>query len=152
MAVAPRRKSKLTGHPAERPSDEEVTSSPSSEMTPPAGLVSVPAPTAGADREVEDTIEEVAESTPKPPVATTASPRPRRGRSSGSSPLVTRNPRRRPVVDVSDEDMVSFNCKMSRGLRRRVKILAANSEVDIQDVVAAALEDYLAVHTGPDAR
>jgi hypothetical protein len=44
--------------------------------------------------------------------------------------------------------MVSFNCKMSRGLRRRVRILAANNEVDIQDVVAAALEDYLAAHTG----
>jgi hypothetical protein len=47
--------------------------------------------------------------------------------------------------------MVSFNCKMSRGLRRRVRILAANNEVDIQDVVAAALEDYLAARTGTDS-
>lgn len=57
---------------------------------------------------------------------------------------VTRNPRRLRVVGrVSDDDLVSFNCKMSRGLRRAVRHFAADAEVDIQDVVAAALEEYL---------
>ncbi|MFC9250626.1 CopG family transcriptional regulator [Amycolatopsis thailandensis] len=44
---------------------------------------------------------------------------------------------------MSDDDLVSFNCKMSRGLRRSVRHFAADAEVDIQDVVAAALEEYL---------
>ncbi|MFI5614965.1 hypothetical protein [Amycolatopsis sp. NPDC051903] len=57
---------------------------------------------------------------------------------------VTRNPRRLRVVGkVTDDDLVSFNCKMSRGLRRAVRHFAADAEVDIQDVVAAALEEYL---------
>lgn len=58
---------------------------------------------------------------------------------------VTRNPRRLRVVGrVSDEDLISFNCKMSRGLRREVRQAAAEWECDIQDVVAAALAEYLA--------
>lgn len=57
---------------------------------------------------------------------------------------VTRNPRRLRVVGrVSDADLVSFNCKMSRGLRREVRQAAAEWECDIQDVVAAALAEYL---------
>lgn len=70
----------------------------------------------------------------------------RRRRSKGlPPPPITRNARR--VIargPVSDNDLVSFNCKMTRGLRRSVKKYAADVEVDIQDVVAAALEDYLA--------
>ncbi len=57
---------------------------------------------------------------------------------------ITRNPRRLRVVGkVTDEDLVSFNCKMSRGLRREVRHFAADAECDIQDVVAAALAEYL---------
>lgn len=60
-------------------------------------------------------------------------------------PPVTSNPRRlRPGGQVSDDDLISFNCKMSRGLRREVRQAAAQWECDIQDVVAAALAEYLA--------
>jgi hypothetical protein len=61
-------------------------------------------------------------------------------------PPVTSNPRRlRPGGRVSDDDLISFNCKMTRGLRRAVRQAAAQWECDIQDVVAAALAEYLAV-------
>jgi hypothetical protein len=60
-------------------------------------------------------------------------------------PPVTSNPRRlRPGGRVSDDDLISFNCKMTRGLRREVRQAAAQWECDIQDVVAAALAEYLA--------
>jgi hypothetical protein len=70
-------------------------------------------------------------------------PRPRLGKGVAGPP-VTRNPRRLRVVGkVTDDDLVSFNCKMSRGLRREVRHFAADAECDIQDVVAAALAEYL---------
>jgi hypothetical protein len=71
-------------------------------------------------------------------------PEPSSGSGTALPAPVTRNPRRLRVVGkVSDDDMVSFNCKMSRGLRRQVRHFAADAEVDIQDVVAAALAEYL---------
>ncbi|MFD8497972.1 hypothetical protein [Amycolatopsis sp. NPDC059657] len=70
--------------------------------------------------------------------------RPRRRRGAPPPPI-TRNARRRNARGpVSDDDLISFNCKMTRGLRRAVKHYAADFDVDIQDIVAAALEDYLA--------
>jgi hypothetical protein len=70
-------------------------------------------------------------------------PDPQTGERLAATP-VTRNPRRLRVVGkVTDEDLVSFNCKMSRGLRREVRHFAADAECDIQDVVAAALAEYL---------
>lgn len=90
-----------------------------------------------------------AESDPPPkkdPVPSVSeAPAPARPGLDGARPApITRNPRRLRVVGrVSDDDLVSFNCKMSRGLRRSVRHFAADAEVDIQDVVAAALEEYL---------
>lgn len=150
MAELPRRRSKLVGtHPAERHEDELSPSSPRTEINPTAGrdvvrsasseLVAQPGPT-----EREPAV------APGPSSSEPARPTPRR-RGRGPAPLVSRNPRRLPRGQVSGTDMVSFNCKMSRDLRRRVRILAANNEVDIQDVVAAALEDYLAARVGNDS-
>lgn len=141
MAELPRRRSKLVGtHPAER-HDDAGPPSPRTEVIPPPATEArdrAPAP----ETSVGDGMQSPLENRPS-----AAAPR-RRGRS--PAPLVTRNPRRLPRGQVSDADMVSFNCKMSRGLRKRVRILAANNEVDIQDVVAAALEDYLAARVGSD--
>lgn len=67
-----------------------------------------------------------------------------------SSAPISRNTRRLTIhQNVSDDDMVSFNCKMSRGLRRSVRHYAADVEVDIQDVVAAALVEYLQARERP---
>ncbi len=141
MAELPRRRSKLVGtHPAERHDDDGPTS-PRTETSPPPAP-ETRTPISAPEASVVSATQRPLESRPA-----AATPR-RRGRS--PAPLVTRNPRRLPRGQVSDEDMVSFNCKMSRGLRKRVRILAANNEVDIQDVVAAALEDYLAARIGSD--
>lgn len=78
-----------------------------------------------------------------------SSNKPAAPREATSAPI-SRNTRRLTVhQNVSDEDMVSFNCKMSRGLRRSVRHYAADVEVDIQDVVAAALVDYLQARDRP---
>jgi len=144
MVEPPRRRSKLVGHhPAERHDDDSTPTSQGIDLISPRTSDErdhVASPDSGADSSEPSRPDE----RPPPPA------RPRR-RDRSPAPLVTRNPRRLRAAQVSDEDMVSFNCKMSRGLRRRVRILAANNEVDIQDVVAAALEDYLAARTGPDS-
>jgi hypothetical protein len=137
MVEPPRRRSKLIGsHPAERHDDDPAEQPQPPEVAAPRTPEPERLPPAAADEDSE-------------PHRLDRSPTPRgRRRERGVAPLVTRNPRRLRATNVSDDDMVSFNCKMSRGLRRRVRILAANNEVDIQDVVAAALEDYLAARTG----
>jgi hypothetical protein len=80
-----------------------------------------------------------------PTVPAVSKPRRSGRRSRGAPPPpITRNVRRVSARGpVSDDALVSFNCKMTRGLRRAVKHYAADVDVDIQDVVAAALEDYL---------
>lgn len=113
----PRRRSKLVGrHPAEQPAEP-----------------------------AEDNVRDLrgADAGEAPPSSTQGS---QTGASTEPPGPVSRNPRRlRPAGKPSDTDMVSFNCKMSRGLRRQVRHFAADSEVDIQDVVAAALAEYLTV-------
>jgi len=79
-----------------------------------------------------------------PPPIPPQRPTPKRRRRGAPPAPITRNARRvNARGPVSDLDLVSFNCKMTRGLRRAVKHYAADVDVDIQDVVAAALEDYL---------
>lgn len=142
MVEPPRRRSKLVGHhPAERHDDAPV---------PPMQRVDPVSPPTAGEPDRGPAPDPVTESIERSRSDQRQTPS-RRRRERGPAPLVTRNPRRLPATEVSDEDMVSFNCKMSRGLRRRVRILAANNEVDIQDVVAAALEDYLAARTGTDS-
>lgn len=117
MVERPRRKSKLRG---EHPAEQETDRADEKEEVP-------------EETSAEEEQDEQAAEFPKPVIA------------SALQPPVTRNPRRLRVVGkVTDSDMVSFNCKMSRGLRRSVRHFAADAEVDIQDVVAAALAEYLA--------
>lgn len=141
----PRRRSKLVGnHPAERHEAEPAATS--------QGIDVISRPTVTEERAYSSDSEVSAPSVPpvpSPPEERQVAAAPRR-RNRGPAPLITRNPRRLRTAQSSDDDMVSFNCKMSRGLRMRVRILAAKNEVDIQDVVAAALEDYLAARTEPD--
>ena len=137
MVEKPRRQSKLDPDdpfdlpPRPRHEDRPGTSSPDSEaQAKPGGASAGESPTESPRPPDHETKRDQ----PKPP--------PRR-RPRPAAP-VSRNPRRLTVhKGVSDEDMVSFNCKMSRGLRRAVRHYAADVEVDIQDVVAAALVDYL---------
>lgn len=106
-------------------------------------VVAEPTPEAAPSAEV------VVEQATEAPVAETRPAAPRRRRR-GAPPPITRNARRLAVHGkATDNDLVSFNCKMTRGLRKAVKKYAADVEVDIQDVVAAALEDYLAERNIP---
>lgn len=61
----------------------------------------------------------------------------------GGERLQTRSRRRRPHPVLRDTDLVSFNCKLTLGCRRAVRTLAAELDVDIQDVVEQALVEYL---------
>jgi hypothetical protein len=130
MSLEPRRKSKLAG-----------------------GVYGAPSPPTARP-------ESLPGEKPKPEPKREPAPDLRERRVSGDVPVlppqdqpvgpVTRNPRRLRVVGkVSDEDLVSFNCKMSRGLRREVRHFAADAECDIQDVVAAALAEYLVARGRP---
>jgi hypothetical protein len=47
-----------------------------------------------------------------------------------------------PQVDPSDP-LESFNTRLPRSLQRRLKVYTAQESSKIQDVVQAALEDYL---------
>jgi hypothetical protein len=92
-----------------------------------------------AEQPSEDSSEQQQQATVEQPYADAANP----STPTPSKP-VTQNPRRLRVSGrVSDHDRVSFNCKMTRGLRRAVRHYATDAEVDIQDVVAAALVEYL---------
>jgi hypothetical protein len=134
MALTPRRTSSLAGDPFEPadPSqppqppqdDPKTTPEPPQDIVEPAEIASI-------------------EPTPAKKPAAPKKAQQRRAQRTPDLP-VTRNPRRLRVVGkVDDSDLVSFNCKMSRGLRRQVRHFAADAECDIQDVVAAALEEYL---------
>lgn len=119
MVETPRRRSKLAGEAFGEPPDRSPTPAGTNTSTDqqalPVGMAQTPPPSAGG---------QVASRLGAPPV--------------------TRNPRRLRVGErVSDDDLVSFNCKMTRGLRREVRYAAAEWECDIQDVVAAALAEYL---------
>lgn len=72
------------------------------------------------------------EPAPAPPPATAQASRPaRRGRVA------------RRVEKPSPMDMVSFNCNLTRGARSAAKMYAAEIDVALQDVVEAALIEYL---------
>jgi hypothetical protein len=119
MVETPRRRSKLAGEAFGEPLDQSPRSAgrnmPTDQQALPVGMAQTPPPSAGGQ----------------------VASRP-------GAPPVTRNPRRLRVGErVSDDDLVSFNCKMTRGLRREVRYAAAEWECDIQDVVAAALAEYL---------
>lgn len=116
----PRRRSKLAGGGYGEPPCEDTPELPDEGPT-----------------EVIDQVEPASDQDERP------DPAHRPGEGLAATP-VTRNPRRLRVVGkVTDDDLVSFNCKMSRGLRREVRHFAADAECDIQDVVAAALAEYL---------
>lgn len=149
MAITPRRKSKLAGRGG-NPLDNEGHHDETDEDVVEHG--DAPPPAAVDDAAEEPVVEpapsgEVAEKQldqPSPPATSTETS----SRRTAGEPLpgpVTRNPRRLQVKlrRTSPDDMISFNCKMSRELRRVVRHYAADYEVDIQDVVAAALAEYL---------
>jgi len=120
--MPPRRRSKLAGGGYGEPPHQD---------TPPPAPDEEPAEVVDQDEPAEDQHER-------------PEPAQRSGEGSPAAVPVTRNPRRLRVVGkVTDDDLVSFNCKMSRGLRREVRHFAADAECDIQDVVAAALAEYL---------
>jgi hypothetical protein len=68
-------------------------------------------------------------------------PAPRLG--ADASPVVQTRSRRRRRLALGPDEMVSFNCNMTVKLRRAIRQLAAQLDVDIQDIVETALVDYL---------
>lgn len=52
-----------------------------------------------------------------------------------------------PTPQASTGERVSFNCRMDRELRRAVRRYAADTDMDIQDIVDQALREYLTTRT-----